>query len=166
MTSADEHSAASPKEKLRSKGVHSAGHSDGESSRAAAREGWFLVFRASLQHLMRHGSALAHDEVKYVERELAKVAMQYRKAAILSASAAGFVVCGIALVLAALVAGLAARMETWLACLLVGALAFLCGSMMYRLASFSVRSHSSQIAGFLSPRYRTGVGNSFHKKQM
>lgn len=128
--------------------------------------GWQQLLQACVHYLMRNGSVLARHEVKFIEKEIAKMAMAYRKGLLYTASAAGFLVCGIFLLLSALVFILSVRMSTWNACLVVGAASFLLCFVSSGLAKNSVRKDSTRTNGILSSMHETRSGNSFHTERV
>lgn len=128
--------------------------------------GWQQLLQACVHYLVRNGSVLARHEVKFMEKEIAKMAMAYRKALLYTASAAGFLVCGIFLFLNALVYILSVKMATWNAYLLVGAVSFLFGFISSGLAKNSVRKDSTRTNGIFSSMHETRAGNSFHTERV
>lgn len=162
MNAARQNGASKPRTEFRGHTSPSSISERTDSAVGTRAMGWGQVLRASVQYLLRNGSILAHHEVQYAEQQLATMAVHYRKAALLTAAAAGLVVCGIVLFLFALVFMLATRFETWLACLLVGTLAWMLGFVCYGIAKNTILADFQPTAAFLSSLHTTKTEKSVH----
>lgn len=92
---------------------------------------WNRVLMASFQHVMQSGVTLAHHEIRFAQKELARMATHYRMAAMYTVAAAALMVCGFFLLLSSLVFALNTWLDTWLACLVVGVFAWMLGIFLY-----------------------------------
>lgn len=119
-------------------------HFRGPSPHHTGSIAWNRIVHAALQHVMLRGVFVARNEFAYAQQEVAKLASQYRKAAMFTVAAAGLVVCGIFALLSSLVLALSNWMETWAAFLWVGLSSVALGFLFLGLGKDAVTTHHSR----------------------